>query len=71
MHLISRIDQLVQIEGQAFEFAAGEGIHPENSYKYTVKEFGALAARAGFLQQAVWTDDQKLFSVQLLQVAGT
>jgi dimethylhistidine N-methyltransferase len=70
MHLVSRVDQVVQIEGQAFEFAAGEGIHTENSYKYTVKEFGALAARAGFRQQAVWTDDQKLFSVQLLQVAG-
>ena len=68
MHLISRIDQVVNIEGRAFEFAAGEGIHTENSYKYTVREFGALAARAGFRQQAVWTDDQDLFSVQLLQV---
>ena len=66
MHLISRVEQVVTIEGQRFGFACGEGIHTENSYKYTVPGFGALAAGAGFRQQAVWTDEQALFSVQLL-----
>lgn len=66
MHLISRIAQTVTIEGQAFAFARGEGIHTENSYKYTVAGFGELAADAGYRQQAVWTDAQSLFSVQLL-----
>ena len=42
----------------------GESIHTENSYKYTVAEFAALAAAAGFRQQAVWTDPAELFSVQ-------
>jgi len=68
MHLISKADQVVRIGDRSFAFAVGEGVHTENSYKYTVAGFGALAARAGFRQQAVWTDDERLFSVQLLQV---
>ena len=70
MHLVSRVGQTIRVEGQAFAFAAGEGIHTENSYKYTVRGFGDLAARAGFRQQAVWQDPGGLFSVQLLQFQG-
>ena len=67
MHLISRLRQHIRIEDRTYSFEPGEGIHTENSYKYTVKEFGELAMRAGFRQQAVWLDDGALFSVQLLQ----
>jgi len=67
MHLISRLRQQVRIEDKTFPFEPGEGIHTENSYKYTVGGFGELAMRAGFHQQAVWQDDDALFSVQLLQ----
>ena len=67
MHMISRSDQVVHVEGKPFEFRRGEGIHTENSYKYTIASFAALAANAGFHQQAVWLDDDALFSVQLLQ----
>ncbi len=67
MHLISRLSQEVHIEGSAFSFVPGEGIHTENSYKYTVAGFGELAARAGFRQQAVWCDEDGFFSVQLLE----
>ncbi len=67
MHLLSRIGQAIRVEGETFRFGAGEGIHTENSYKYSVDEFAALAARAGFRQQAVWQDADALFSVQLLQ----
>lgn len=70
MHLVSRIAQRVRIEDHYFDFAAGESIHTENSYKYTVAGFGELAARAGFSQQAVWSDDDALFSVQLLRCDG-
>ena len=66
MHLLSKVSQLVRVDDQRFAFEPGEGIHTENSYKYTVAEFGGLAARAGFRQQAVWIDDDRLFSVQLL-----
>ena len=67
MHLVSNLAQVVHVADQAFAFAPGDGIHTENSYKYTVDGFGDLAARAGFRQQAVWCDEHKLFSVQLLQ----
>jgi uncharacterized SAM-dependent methyltransferase len=50
-----------------FSFAAGEMIHTENSYKYAIPEFRALAARAGFAALDTWTDptDRK-FSVHYL-----
>jgi dimethylhistidine N-methyltransferase len=67
MHLVSRLAQTVHVEGQAFAFDQGDGIHTENSYKYTVEGFGRLAARAGFTQVAVWNDPGQLFSVQLLR----
>ena len=39
-----------------FGFARGESIHTENSYKYSIAEFQALAAQAGFRGAKVWTD---------------
>jgi len=66
MHLVSRRDQTVRIEGHVFEFLAGESIHTENAYKYHVEEFAALAREAGFEQARVWTDDARRFSLQWL-----
>jgi dimethylhistidine N-methyltransferase len=66
MHLISRGAQTVRVEDRHFSFEPGESIHTENSYKYTVPGFAALAECAGFQQSSVWTDEQRLFSVQLL-----
>lgn len=67
MHLVSTRPQRVRVEDCHFDFSAGETIHTENSYKYTIAEFGELAATAGFEQQQVWTDKAGLFSVQLLR----
>jgi dimethylhistidine N-methyltransferase len=67
MHLVSRGAQRVRMDGAAIEFAGGETIHTENSYKYAPEEFAALAARAGFTVERVWTDPGRLFSVQLLR----
>lgn len=69
MHLVSTYAQRIRIEDHLFEFDTGETIHTENSYKYTIEEFGELAAAAGFHQQQVWTDESSLFSVQLLKTA--
>lgn len=66
MHLVSKRTQRIHVDGQAFEFAPGESIHTENSYKYTVPEFQSLAMGAGFTPQRVWTDADGLFSVQYL-----
>jgi dimethylhistidine N-methyltransferase len=70
MHLVSTAGQRVQVCGEPFDFAAGETIHTENSYKYAVADFQALARRTGFLPEAVWTDPADLFSVHLLRVAA-
>jgi dimethylhistidine N-methyltransferase len=68
MHLVSTRDQTVRIDGRTFRFAAGESIHTENSCKYSVEEFQALARRAGFEAQEVWVDAQRLFSIHYLTV---
>lgn len=69
MHLVSKRAQRVRIDGQVFEFAAGESIHTEDSHKYTVAEFHALAAEAGWRAHRHWTDPDDLFSVHYLRVA--
>jgi L-histidine Nalpha-methyltransferase len=63
LYLKSLADQTATIAGRRFDFAAGERVHTENSYKYAIPEFQALAARAGFLPLHTWTDRDQLFSV--------
>jgi uncharacterized SAM-dependent methyltransferase len=65
----SLADQVVTIAGRQFRFRAGEGIHTEDSCKYSVAEFQSLATRAGFVPRAVWTDRSQLFSIHLLTPA--
>ncbi len=62
MHLASTKRQKVKVGGKAISFRAGETIHTENSYKYTVGSFAALAQGSGWSPLEVWTDGQ--FSVQ-------
>jgi dimethylhistidine N-methyltransferase len=59
--------QSAVIAGRRFSFAAGEMIHTENSYKYAIDEFRALAARAGFQALDTWTDADNRFSVHYLR----
>ena len=66
MHLISRRDQEVKVNGHRFRFSAGERLHTENSYKYRPDEFLAIAARAGFGLIRHWTDERGYFSLYLL-----
>jgi dimethylhistidine N-methyltransferase len=69
MHLVSKGKQTVTVDGQAFEFADGESIHTEDSHKYTVEGFHALAAEAGWRAFRHWTDADELFSIHYLRVA--
>ena len=55
--------------GEALDFAAGETIHTENSHKYTVEEFQALAHSAGWASRQVWTGAAGLFSLHYLTPA--
>jgi dimethylhistidine N-methyltransferase len=66
MHLVSKKLQKVSVAGRDIEFRAGETIHTENSYKYTLEHFTALARSAGWASVAVWTDAGKNFSIHAL-----
>ncbi len=68
MHLRSLRDQQVTVDGNVVEFREGETIHTENSHKFDIEQFQAMARDAGFEPQRVWTDEDKLFSVHFLTV---
>jgi dimethylhistidine N-methyltransferase len=67
LYLKSLQAQTVTIDDRRFDFAAGELIHTENSYKYAIDEFRELAARAGFEAVQTWTDRDQLFGVYYLR----
>ena len=68
MHLRARRPTRIALAGQHFDFAEGESIHTENSYKYSPAEFAALAAAVGYATEQVWCDAEQLFSVHCLRV---
>jgi uncharacterized SAM-dependent methyltransferase len=70
MHLASLKRQRIKVCGECIDFRAGETIHTENSYKYSVASFGALARGAGWMPTAVWTDPDNYFSVHALRLRG-
>lgn len=63
MHLVSERHETVHVGGESFEFAVGDKIISEFSYKHTRTGFAALAAKAGFRLSRTWTDPQELFAV--------
>src|SRR5262249_55361255 len=70
MHLISKKAQAVRMLGTNFAFRSGETIHTENSYKYSLERFGALAQGAGWQVRKTWTDPAHMFSVHALVAEG-
>lgn len=69
MHLASLKRQKVKVAGETIDFRAGETIHTENSYKYSVESLTALARGAGWQPLAAWTDTNKYFTMQVLRFA--
>lgn len=71
MHLTSLCVQRVRIPGNSsgaaltIDFAAGESIHTENSYKFSAAKVNALLAAAGFRMARSWRDVHDLFAVTL------
>jgi L-histidine N-alpha-methyltransferase len=71
MHLESLMAQRVRIpafgSGAAFtvNFATGETIHTENSYKFTTAAVESLLVSASFKVKRSWQDPQDLFAVTL------
>lgn len=68
MYLVSTRNQSVTVGriGLTVRFAAGETIHTENSYKYSLAEINALATAAGMQEQHSWRDAAGRFSLHLL-----
>ncbi|MFL6590105.1 MAG: L-histidine N(alpha)-methyltransferase [Chthoniobacterales bacterium] len=70
MHLVSDGPQTVRVADRDFNFAAGESIITEFSYKHTVEGFAKLAVSAGFREASrVWTDPRRWFAVFHFAVA--
>ncbi len=67
MHLLPRGEQHLQLQGRRYTLVPGESLHTENSYKYSVESFQALAREAGFKPSAHWTDEQRWFSLHWLE----
>jgi len=65
MHLASTRRQKVRVNGATIDFRAGETIHTENSYKYTIESFQALARGSGWSPLNVWSDG--MVSIHALQ----
>jgi dimethylhistidine N-methyltransferase len=65
MHLASLKRQKVRVNGKTINFRLGETIHTENSYKYTIESFQALAQAAGWSPVNVWSDC--LFSLHAIR----
>ena len=65
MHLESRRAQRVHFSGleMTVNFAAGETLHTENSYKYAPGQVETMLARAGFDPTATWSDEKNWFAV--------
>ena len=63
MHLEAREALSVTWRGGQRQFAAGERIHTENSYKYSQAGFTGVLNAAGFNVQQTWTDPQGWFMV--------
>jgi dimethylhistidine N-methyltransferase len=69
MHLASLKRQKVKVAGETIDFRAGETIHTENSYKYSVEKLNALARGVGWLPAGNWTDERGYFSIQAFTLA--
>ena len=63
MHLAAMKRQKVRILGETIDFRAGETIHTENSYKYSVDSLNALAGGVGWMPIKAWTDAKNYFVI--------
>ena len=51
-------------------FESGESIHTETSRKYALADLDGFVGRAGWCLDRTWTDEDGLFAVLGLSVAG-
>ena len=70
MHLEALRDTAFEVAGRDFALAAGETIHTENSYKWTLDEARMLARAGGWEPVTVWVDAGAKFGLHLWRVAA-
>ena len=70
-HIVSHRDQQVKVGRTNVAFHTEEAIQVEYSCKYSLEDFVALAAKAGLAVLRVWTDPDRMFSVQYLVRASS
>jgi uncharacterized SAM-dependent methyltransferase len=70
MHLVANRDVAFVAAGRRFSMGAGETIHTENSYKYTLEEARLLARASGWEPLAFWTDPDGLFGLHVWTAAS-
>jgi dimethylhistidine N-methyltransferase len=63
MHLASSKRQKIRVANETVDFRAGETIHTENSYKYSIASFSALARGTGWTPVTSWSDPNRYFCV--------
>lgn len=66
MHLVSKTEQNVHLNGYNFDIGKGESIHTENSHKYSLDQFREMV-KPWFMVKKIWTDEDELFSIQYLE----
>jgi len=66
IYLKSLARQAVHVAGCTFEFAEGERLHAEYSYKYDRSQIEALARAGGFAVAEIWTDAAGYFAESYL-----
>ncbi len=66
MQLVSQKAQTVALPGQTISFEPGEPLITEHSYKYRLDTFAELAERSHWRIRSFWTDEDRLFSLWLL-----
>lgn len=67
MHLVAKRDMTFTVDGHTFEMKIGETIHTENSHKFTLDRFHALANAAGLTVSAHWSDAREYFTLYWLE----
>jgi dimethylhistidine N-methyltransferase len=65
MHLVSTVTQTVTIDEERIDFAPGESIHTENSYKFTERGLRELLHDCGYSSPQWFEDAEHRFAVSL------
>lgn len=66
MHLVSRQNQQVKVNGEVFDFKEGETIHTESSHKYSLDSFSTLLSPVEMKIDHAFLDEKSSFAVMFI-----